>query len=222
MFESVRFKCLGANELQALYRKARNAISTQITFVDKAVVPEIPGVEQAYVGVLPAPEFIRLIENDNEDVLASLFYDNVRHWQEWNSVNSEMRETINDEEKQLLFPLLNNGVTIVARRVQATGNRFLLEDYQVVNGCQTSYVLHESRESLSDKVYVPVRIIATGDQEIRNSIIKATNRQTAVAEDQLFAMTEFPKKLELYFPTFDGKKSFIMNGDHVSTVQLTE
>jgi hypothetical protein len=206
LFANVRFECLGANELQSLYRKSKHAVAVQVTFADKTVVPEIPGIEQAYVGVLPVSEFMRLIENDNEEVLTSLFYDNVRHWQEWNPVNSEMRATIKDPEKQVLFPLLNNGVTIVAKRVQATGNRFLLEDYQVVNGCQTSYVLHEERASLSDRVYVPVRLIATADPEIRNSIIMATNRQTAVTEDQLFAMTEFPKKLELYFPTFDGRQ----------------
>ena len=76
-----------------------------------------------------------------------------------NSVNSEMRETLNTHERAVYFPLLNNGVTIVARRVHPTGNKFLLEDYQVVNGCQTSYVLHESRASLADDVMIPVRII---------------------------------------------------------------
>ena len=51
---------------------------------------------------------------------------------------------------------------------------------------------------------VPVRIIATTDEDIKNSIIKATNRQTQVTEDQLFALSEFPKRLEAYFPTFGG------------------
>jgi len=206
LFRSVAFECLGAAELQTLYRKSRNAVSAQISFADRTLLPEIPGVEQAYIGVLPAREFMKLIQNSNEEVLTMLFYDNVRHWQDWNPVNSEMRATLEDQAKQVYFPLLNNGVTIVAKRLDSTGNRFLVEDYQVVNGCQTSYVLHETRDVLLPQVYVPIRLIATEDQEIRNSIIKATNRQTAVTEDQLFALTEFPKKLELYFPTFDGKK----------------
>jgi len=206
LFRSVQFDCLGASELQSLFRKSRNAVETQITFSDRTLLPEIPGVEQAFIGVLPATEFMRLIENSNEEVLTTLFYDNVRHWQEWNPVNKEMRATLEDPEAQVFFPLLNNGVTIVAKRVHATGNKFLVEDYQVVNGCQTSYVLHEARTALSDRVYVPVRLIATEDPEIRNAIIKATNRQTAVTEDQLFALTEFPKKLEMYFPTFDGRQ----------------
>lgn len=155
---------------------------------------------------MPAPEFLKLIENSNQEVLSSLFYDNVRHWQEWNPVNAEMRDTLTDAGSAVLFPLLNNGVTILARRVNPTAHKLLLEDYQVVNGCQTSYVLHECRSSLHDGIMVPVRVIATQDEGIKNAIIKATNRQTAVTEDQLFALSEFPKKLEIFFPSFDGRR----------------
>ena len=130
----------------------------------------------------------------------------MRHWQEWNKVNSEMRATLADPTKRVYFPLLNNGVTVVAKRVNVTGSRFTIEDYQVVNGCQTSFVLHESREYLSPDIYIPLRLIATQDAEIRDSIIKATNRQTQVPEDQLLALSDFPKSLEAFFPTYDGKK----------------
>lgn len=206
LFRKVSFECLGAAELQNLYRNSKNAISTEITFSDRTVLPELPGVDQSYIGVLPVAEFLKLIQNDNEEVLTSIFYDNVRHWQEWNPVNKEMKETLEDTDRQLYFPLLNNGVTIVAKRVAPTANKFVIEDYQIVNGCQTSYVLHENRSTLSENVFVPVRLIATDDPDIRNSIIKATNRQTQVTEDQLFALSDFPKNLEAYFPTFEGKK----------------
>jgi len=206
LFRKVYSECVDADQLQRFYREAQNVIATEVVFSDKAVIPEIPGVDQAYLGLLSAPQFLHLVENDNEEVLSSLFYDNVRHWQEWNPVNSEIRETLSSSEKARYFPLLNNGVTIVARRIQQTANKFLLEDYQVVNGCQTSFVLHECRAMLGPDVMVPVRLIATEDDNIKNSIIKATNRQTQVTEDQLFALSDFPKKLEAYFPTFDGKK----------------
>src|SRR5262249_24091831 len=144
--------------------------------------------------------------NESAEMLSAIFYDNVRHWQEWNDVNTEMRTTLLDVDSKLLFPLLNNGITIVARRVNATANRFLVEDYQIVNGCQTSFVLHECRGSLSERIMVPVRVIATQDDAVKNAIIKATNRQTFVTQEQLFALSDFPKKLESYFPTFDARK----------------
>jgi hypothetical protein len=206
LFRRVGVECIDADQLQRLYRQSQNAIATEVLFSERTVIPEIPGVEQAYLGLLSAPQFLRLVENDNEEVLTSLFYDNVRHWQEWNPVNSEIRDTLSFPESARYFPLLNNGVTIVARRIQPTANKFLLEDYQVVNGCQTSYVLHECRAKLGEDVMVPVRLIATQDDNIKNAIIKATNRQTQVTEDQLLALSDFPKKLEAYFPTFEGKK----------------
>lgn len=201
LFRHVSFECLGADDIQRLTRESQNAISTEIQFSKRVVIPEMNGVEEAYLGVLPATEFLKLVQSDTGEIRTSLFYDNVRHWQDWNPVNTEMKATLDDANFQKYFPLLNNGVTVVARRVNPTGDKFVIEDYQVVNGCQTSYVLHECRQQLNHDVFIPVRLIATTNEDVRNAIIKATNRQTQVTDDQLFALAEFPKKLEAYFPS---------------------
>lgn len=170
------------------------------------MLPELPGIEQSYLGLLNSTEYLKLIQNTNEEVITSIFYDNVRHWQEWNPVNKEIKETLESSSQKIYFPLLNNGVTIIAKKINPTGNKFVVEDYQIVNGCQTSYVIYESRQHLSSDILVPIRLIATENPDIRNSIIKATNRQTEVTEEQLFALSDFPKRLENYFPTFEGGK----------------
>jgi AIPR protein len=46
---------------------------------------------------------------------------------------------------------------------------------------------------------VPVRIIVSDDDDIKNKIIKATNRQTPVKNEELIALTDFQKSLEQYF-----------------------
>ena len=46
---------------------------------------------------------------------------------------------------------------------------------------------------------VPVRIIVSEDDEIKNKIIKATNRQTPVKNEELVAITDFQKMLERYY-----------------------
>ncbi len=206
LFRKVEFEFIDAERIQKLFRESKNAISTEINFPQKTALPELPNIEQAYIGLLSSIEYLKLIQNNNEEVITSLFYDNVRHWQEWNAVNKEIKETLEDPNSKIYFPLLNNGVTIIARRIIPTGNKFVLEDYQIVNGCQTSFVLYESRMYLNPDVLVPVRIVATDNTEVRNSIIKATNRQTEVTQEQLFALADFPKKLETYFPTFEGTK----------------
>jgi hypothetical protein len=205
LFRRVVFECVDAERLQRLYRESQNAVAVEITFSERTVIPEISGVEQAYLGLLPATEYLKLVENDSQEILTTIFYDNVRHWQEWNPVNNEIRNTLSGADSKVLFPLLNNGVTVVARRINPTANRFVVEDYQIVNGCQTSFVLHECRELLDDKMMVPIRLIATQNDSIKNAIIKATNRQTQVTDEQLFALSDFPKQLEAFFPTFDGK-----------------
>ncbi|SOD92748.1 AIPR family protein [Spirosoma fluviale] len=206
LFRKVDFEFIDASKIQTLFRETKNAISTEINFPERTVLPELPGIEQAYLGLISSLEYMKLIENTNEEVITSLFYDNVRHWQEWNSVNKEIKETLENKTNKIYFPLLNNGVTIIAKRIIPTGNKFVVEDYQIVNGCQTSFVLHESKQHLNSDILVPIRLISTDNSEIRNSIIKATNRQTEVTEEQLFALADFPKKLETFFPTFEGAK----------------
>jgi hypothetical protein len=60
-------------------------------------IPEIPGVKVAFLGYIPAQDFIAIIAGD--DILDSIFYDNVRDWQDYNAVNSEMRDTLASPKK---------------------------------------------------------------------------------------------------------------------------
>lgn len=202
LFRKVDFDCFGAEKLHDLYRQLKNAVQAEILFPFRTTLPDLPGVQQAYLGLLPATEFLKLIENENGEIINSVFYDNVRAWQEWNPVNTDIRGTIDDPQKRNYFPLLNNGVTIVARQIIPTGNRFVVADYQIVNGCQTSYVLHETSNKLTAETLVPVRLVATTDPAIKSSIAKSTNRQTSVTDDQLFALSDFPKDLEAFFQTY--------------------
>jgi hypothetical protein len=77
-------------------------------------------------------------------------------------------------------------------------------DFQIVNGCQTSHVLHDNKDLLTDDVRIPVRIISTKDEAVTESVITATNRQTAVKPDQFFALRNFAKRLEEFFKQFDA------------------
>jgi hypothetical protein len=208
LFGNIEFTLIGAEGLQKLYRQTKNAISREFTFSNRTVVPEIDGVTDAYLGLISAPEFLSILRDESGDMIKSIFYDNVRDWQGDNTVNSEIRSTLESDMKAR-FALMNNGITIIARNLQPTGNRFHIEDFQIVNGCQTSHVLFNQRDHLDETVMIPLRLIATQNEEVINSIIKATNRQTQVKEEQFFALTEFPKTLEAYFQTFpNGRKLY--------------
>lgn len=53
---------------------------------------------------------------------------------------------------------------------------------------------------------IPLRLISTQDDDVIASIIKATNRQTEVKEEQLLALSDFQKRLEEYFKAFENGK----------------
>jgi hypothetical protein len=203
IFSSVEFQPIDAAAVQRLYRESRNSIARDFEFSQKTVVPTINGVTEAYVGLLPASEFLRLVEDEEGEILRGIFYDNVRDWQDFNSVNTEMRDTLSSNTMKSRFALMNNGVTIIAKALRTTANRFHIEDYQIVNGCQTSHVLHDQKAAIDSSVMVPLRLIATQDEEVIASIVKATNRQTEVREEQLLALSDFQKKLEAYFGAFE-------------------
>ncbi|HUC66909.1 MAG TPA: AIPR family protein, partial [Stellaceae bacterium] len=162
IFSTIEFECIGADILQRLYRQTKNAIERDFTFSSHIVAPEIPGVKEAYLGVLPAKDLLSLITSDDGEIARGLFESNIRDFQGYNQVNDAIKSTL-DSDHKARFVLMNNGVTIIARVLQRTAHRFHIEDFQIVNGCQTSNVLFEHRDNLDD-VVVPLRLIASDDE----------------------------------------------------------
>ncbi|HLW83170.1 MAG TPA: AIPR family protein [Candidatus Acidoferrales bacterium] len=201
LFREATLTPLGAAEIQRFYRQTKNAIEREFIFEHRVTIPDVPGVTQAYLGFLPVPELMKIITDESGEMIGSLFYSNPRDWQDYNEVNSEIKGTLKSGDKSR-FVLMNNGITVIARDIRPTGNKFVIEDYQIVNGCQTTHVVFGQAEKEDRTVAVPVRLIGTQDENVINAIIRATNRQTQVTEDQFFALQEFPKQLEVFFQTF--------------------
>lgn len=200
LVSSVEFHAWGASEVQANWRSIDRGLKTTILFESKTTLPEMPQIEQAYLGILPAEQLLQLVTDEEGQIRKALFYDNVRDFQGDVDVNADIRKTLNSSDKKR-FCVLNNGVTVVARSLKTTGNRFTLEDYQVVNGCQTSNVLHAESDS-AEGVHVPFRLIVTENDEVARSITTATNQQTQVSKENLLALLDEQKAIEQYFNTY--------------------
>jgi AIPR protein len=201
LFSSVHLELLGRQELQQLYHQTKHAIARDFPFPSAIPAPDIEGVREALIGLIPAPTLLTLIQDQDGEMLPGIFYDNVRDWQGNNAVNQEIMATLAGPTRAR-FALMNNGITIIARKMQRTGTRLTIEDYQVVNGCQTCNALFIQRDHLDATVMIPLRLIATEDEDIITAIIRATNRQTEVRDEQFFALTTFPKDLERFFASF--------------------
>ena len=130
----------------------------------------------------------------------SIFEENVRDSISIDSeINSEIGLALEEPSTRRRSGILNNGITIVSPDVRLQSNEMFLADYQIVNGCQTSHVLVEYRELLTDDVTVMAKIMRTDDQKIIDEIVRSTNRQTRVDEHQFLATLAAVKRIEAYF-----------------------
>lgn len=206
IFSEINFFYKDANSLQSDYRKIGQKISRKFNFKDRQLIPNIEGVQAAYIGVVPVQTIVDLIE-DNGKLMSSIFYDNVRDYQGENKVNSEIKKSIEDDRLKFAFSILNNGITIVAESISISRDDVTIENYQIVNGLQTSRVLYDSKDLLVDDMYVPIKLIVTQDEFIVSKVIRSTNRQTEVKEEDLIAFSDFQKKLEDYFKIDRGGNS---------------
>lgn len=205
LFSDVEFIPVDADGIQKIYNKSKNRVSTEITFTNKTVLPDIDGVREAYLGILPVHEYLKLITNDLGFINKNLFFDNVRDFLGNNEINAEISETIRGGHGDK-FGILNNGVTVVAQSLRSVGNKFTVEDYQIVNGCQTSHILFDNRSYVSDSMFISVKLIVSDNEDVVNAVIKGTNRQNSVAIEEFLALTDFNKKLEAFYKSFDPPK----------------
>jgi hypothetical protein len=204
MLKEVAFIPYGADDIHRLHTATKNAISRTFTFDEHLQLPNIRGVNLSFIGFLPAKDFVKLIADDAGDgIVGGIFYDNVRDWQDYNEVNGKIRDTIQSPTKER-FVLMNNGITIIAREFKQSGKTFTIGNFQVVNGCQTSNVLFDHRAILEkdDTIHVPLRLIYTNDDNVIDSVISGTNQQTELTPEQIYARTEFAKKLEKEFAAY--------------------
>jgi hypothetical protein len=199
LFSRVIFAPLDAREVQRRYQRLRTGAEREFTFPNRIALPEIGHVSESHLGYVPVTDLLSILTDDDGLLMSTAFYENVRDFQgEANPVNAEIASTLAGDRRSQ-FPLMNNGVTIIAKSVRQTGTKFVIRDFQVVNGCQTCNVLWSRREQLEETILVPLRLISTDDEDVIVDIIRATNRQTEVKEEQFFATSDYLKQLELYF-----------------------
>jgi hypothetical protein len=208
-FSTIQVRPVGARELRELYQRAAEAVTSTLAIRRHVELPAIPGVDQAYLGILSAEDFVSKILTDPVGNIRSvLFHENVRAFQGYDAdstgnkvgVNAEIQHTIRDKCSRPTFPVLNNGITIVARNLSVVGNMFTLRDFQIVNGCQTSYVLFDEQPRLTPDMYLALKIIWSRDENLISNVVAATNRQINITRDDLSVRDKVHKQIEAYFP----------------------
>lgn len=200
---SVKINVYGSTYVIDTYSELENSVDVQIIFRNYLSFDKINDVEQSYLGYLSGDEYLKIIMDSRGDIRTRIFYENVRDYQgEKNPVNKEIRHTLESRALRDKFVLLNNGITIVTKHFKSMGsNMFELREFQVVNGCQTSHEIYNTREHAKD-ILVPVKIIHTMDQDVISMIVKSTNRQTPVPNEAFVALENYHKHLQQLFEEY--------------------
>ena len=106
-------------------------------------------------------------------------------------VNKEIRDTLADPHKRPLFQLMNNGLsavcsgfTVAAPRPDGSVNQATVKDFQIVNGCQTTYSIydHWRRGGDLDDATVTLKLVEDSSSQLRHVISAASNRQSQMKD----------------------------------------
>jgi AIPR protein len=150
-----------------------------------------------YCGIAKANALFGL--NWEENVRSYLGEDSEGNKRKSTLVNRKIRETV--DENRSLFPMLNTGIVIVARRAQITDEKRTakLSDASIINGAQTSGVLRDYfNEHREDGEYPSVNfeLIVCEDEDLIAEISIARNFQNKVADLSIYGRKELFDPIE--------------------------
>lgn len=216
---TISIEVVGARDLQQWYRAATTALEVEIDFPRNVVMPSNGHVEEAYIGYIDAANLLALYVSKDADaevvgINRAVFFDNIRDYDAKSKINIAIKDSVR-AGGGAEFVFRNNGITVVSKNIDRTGDKFRLEDFQIVNGCQTSNVIfdlvygedgEDGNHKLTTSIQVPFRLIGSKDDEFVSSIIVGTNRQNPVRDEQFWALRPFMKSFEEYCRSLDAEE----------------
>lgn len=132
---------------------------------------------KAVIAPIKAKELVELGGIEDQ----SLFAYNVRGPLGRTSVNKDLIRSIRDRTLHKVFPLFHNGVTIIARHLEVTDGKIRIEDYFVVNGCQSISSLHGNKAAISPDLKLLTKFIQMDPaSEEAKMITEYSNNQNGV------------------------------------------
>lgn len=207
LFQNIDIRFMGRDELVGAWVASYSGIEASLAMSSSASLPEIAGIDEAYLVVAKAKDYVEnLLVSEDGSIRGQLFEENVRHFLgSENPVNEQIAETIQNPNGRTRFPVLNNGVTLVSPDVRVQGTTLHISNFQIVNGCQTSHVLYENRNTLTDDLMVTLKVVETTDEDVFSELVRATNSQSKIEESQFLSLSPVAKRVEAYFNTYEGQ-----------------
>lgn len=111
----------------------------------------------------------------------SLFSANVRASLGGTKVNKDIASSIRDPKLHKAFPLFHNGITVLAKSVSHDDKKIYIEDYYVVNGCQSLNTLYTNKSCITNDLRVLTKFIQVEvESDLAELITTNSNNQNGV------------------------------------------
>lgn len=205
-----RIRFLGKSDLVTTYVPAERSLpvtaptSFSVTGYDVAEYI-VDADHRAIIAPIMASELVKMEGIANQ----SIFAFNVRGSLGRTQVNRDIAQSIGDPEKHKLFPLFHNGITVIAESVQRSADSVDVENYFVVNGCQSLNALFKGKNSLTDNLRVLTKFIkASPSSKLAEMITRFSNNQNGVKARDFKSNNQIQIRLQNEFRTIYGDECF--------------
>ncbi|MEM8919223.1 MAG: AIPR family protein [Pseudomonadota bacterium] len=204
--EPVTFESYGPRDIIADFSSnERQNHEGKLEVIGKEIFERTDGDVRGIIASVDAISFVKLISaEDGKTAKRYLFDDNLRIFLgSSGGYNSEIISTATSADSHL-FWYLNNGITITCKNCHYNKGHahpiITLNDFQIVNGAQTSHSLLEAyrmNPEAMENVVLMVRVYATDRSDISERVAVATNSQARIRGRDLRANHQVLKKLEM-------------------------
>lgn len=149
----------------------------------------------------------------------TLFAKNVRYSLGRTRVNKEIRKTLaipNEHKKVMLF---HNGITLIAENIKKEEKTIEIENYSIVNGCQSTVSFFENQDKITDDLKVLIKLIKVEkDTRISQQITYYTNNQNSISLRDLKSNEKFQQDIQTQFRELSNNKILynIKNGEDIN------
>jgi AIPR protein len=132
---------------------------------------------RAIIAPISANELVNLAGIQDQ----SLFSFNVRASLGKTQVNRDIQESIRDKGLHKMFPLFHNGVTVIAKKIKNDETSITVDEYFVINGCQSLNALYHNKSSLTVDLRLLTKFIELGERaDLIDTITSFSNNQNGV------------------------------------------
>lgn len=160
----------------------------------------VDGETKAAIGPVLASDLVKLGGIADQ----SLFSANVRASLGNTKVNKDIAKSIRNAALHKAFPLFHNGITVLANSVVHDDKKLTIENYYVVNGCQSLNALYLNRDAVSGDLRVLTKFIQVKvDSDLSELITTYSNNQNGVKARDFKSnhpiQTRLQKEFEKYY-----------------------